>query len=335
MKGLKYQLKNIQHDKMCILTFLLPIIVGIVISFISDSTFSTISQNTFGVVEDAVSQEFKDWLEGMGKVTMFKNEAELKSAVLEPSTQMIGVFQKGGGLKTILAGDELELNRIIADSLPVLFENRKAVSDIKITVMQKAGKNDGLKRLLIVITMVTAMFMGCTFNAMNMISEKEDGITFIKDVMPITDREYIVQKTLLGLLGGIISTAATALACVRIEYKYILPLLAVIILATFIAALIGMFIGRYSGGLMVGIVYIKVIMILFIAPPILFYLTVSKGGILHTMSYILPSSAAFYSMMDLIGGEAHSIGKNLLILLGHCIIWTVVFQKLNKRNGYE
>lgn len=67
-----------------------------------------------------------------------------------------------------------------------------------------------MKSLLIVITLVTAMFMGCTFNSMNMIGEKEDGVSLVNQILPMDARTYIFQKLALGCIGGIASTLATA-----------------------------------------------------------------------------------------------------------------------------
>ena len=57
MKGLKYQLKNIQKDKMCILTFLLPIMIGIAIHLLSGVSFQTMSETSFGILKNDLSKE--------------------------------------------------------------------------------------------------------------------------------------------------------------------------------------------------------------------------------------------------------------------------------------
>ncbi len=52
------------------------------------------------------------------------------------------------------------------------------------------------------------------------------------------------------------------------------------VLLAFVSALIGLFVGRISDGLMVGIVYIKIVMIVFMAVPILYYLAGTGSKIL-------------------------------------------------------
>ena len=98
-----------------------------------------------------------------------------------------------------------------------------------------------------------------------------------------------------------------------------------IALSAFIAALAGLFIGHFSNGLMAGIVYIKIVMILFLAPPVLFYLAVPMGTITHALSYLLPSSATFYGLMDLLTGKMQDIWINITVLSAHCLVWLLLF----------
>lgn len=160
---------------------------------------------------------------------------------------------------------------------------------------------------------------------MSIISEKEDGIAFINEVLPMAKWEYMFQKITLGFLGGILSAIITALVCMKITVSGILPLLLMIALSAFIAALAGLFIGHFSNGLMAGIVYIKIVMILFLAPPVLFYLAVPMGTITHALSYLLPSSATFYGLMDLLTGKMQDIWINITVLSAHCLVWLLLF----------
>lgn len=325
MKGLKYQLKNIRRDKLCLLSFLLPIIVGLAISMLSGASFSSISETAFYALENDLSDDTIRWLKENGSVTTFPDMVSLKSAVNNPSTQGIGVLQDGTGIKTLLSGDELQINTVIGNTLPDLYAKRDNVALSSTVITPAENSSDGLISLLIVITMVTAMFMGCTFNAMSIISEKEDGISFINEVLPMTKREYIIQKIALGFMGGVLSTILTALVCMKITVSQAIPLLLLIVLSAFVATLVGLFIGYFSNGLMVGIVYIKVVMILFLAPPILFYLAVPSDSLLYALSYLFPSSATFYGLMDALNGQSNKVGLNIIILFAHCLVWLFLY----------
>lgn len=332
MEGLKYQLKSIRRDKMCILTFLLPVIVGIAINLLSGASFQSMGETAFGVLENSISSDTVEWLRSNGTVTQYKTSGELLEAVNDPSTQMIGVLQAGNAIQTFLSGDELEVNQKIADTLPQIYENRKGRLSFDKTVIPVKKENEGVKSLFIVLTLVTAMFMGCTFNAMNIISEKEDGIELINQVLPMTTKSYVVQKTLLGFLGGTVSTIITALICMRIELAQVLPFLLIVLLSAYISALAGLFIGYFSNGLMVGIVYIKIVMILFLAPPIFFYLVVPDNSIIFKFSYLLPSSATFYGVMDLLNGQFDRLWPAFAVLFVHAVLWSAIYKRIRKRN---
>lgn len=317
-------MKTLRRDKLCILTFLLPIFFGLAVQLMGDFNFSSAAEPCFGVIREDLSAETLSWLMENGSVEIYDSRAELEAAVLEPSTQTAGVLSNGSGIKTFRSGDELQMYAAIADALPVLYAQRETAARCSRSILPASGGNDILKPLLIVITMVTAMFMGCTFNAMNILGEKEDGIVWINEILPMTGAQYIKQKIAAGFLGGVSSSVITAFICMRPSAGQMLPLLLLIILSAFIAALAGLFIAKFSNGLMVGIVYIKIVMILFLAPPILFYLLVPAGSMLHGLTYIFPSSAVFYGLMELLDGKTDLV-KNLAALTIHGAVWPAVY----------
>lgn len=324
MKGLKYQLKNICRDKVCIMTFLLPVIVGIAVHLLSGVGFQAVNETLFGILKNDFSSETIGWLEENGRVNQYETREDLWDAVHNPSTQMIAVLKTDDGIKTLLSGNELEIYKVIAGTLPQLYENRVEKTQYKRTVIPAPNDQAGLLSLLTVIILVTAMFMGCTFNAMNIISEKEDGIALVNRVLPMSARSYIIQKVLLGFAGSVLSTFLAAFICIRIRAVQVLPFMIFIVLSAYISAIAGLFIGGLSEGLMTGIIYIKIIMIMFLAPPIFFYLTVPAGSIWFGLSYLLPSAATFYGLMDLLNGQPKTIWINILTLLVHAAFWSIV-----------
>ena len=147
----------------------------------------------------------------------------------------------------------------------------------------------------------------------------------------MTAKTYMMQKILSGFIGGVLSTILTALICMQLTLSQVVPLILIITLSAFISALTGLYIGQFSEGLMIGIVYIKVVMILFLAPPIFFYLMVPDNSMLFQLSYLLPSSAAFYGLIDLANGSAATAGKDMVILAVHCVVWFLLYLLLSKR----
>ncbi len=246
MKGLFYQLKSVWKDKLCIMSFLLPSIVALALNFIGGIDLSSVSEFHFGVLEGDLSVQTISWLERYGSVTIYKTQEELTNAVNEPSTYMIGVKSDGGNIQTMVSGDELDLFRQTADTLPALYEGRESAGQISITVLERPDMMAGLQNIFIAITLIVAMFMGCTFNAVNIISEKEDGIDLVNQVLPMTQSGYVIQKISVGFIGGSLSAILTVCCYFRIPVKNILLMLVLIILSAFIAALAGLITGKFS-----------------------------------------------------------------------------------------
>ena len=80
-------------------------------------------------------------------------------------------------------------------------------------------------------------------------------------------------------------------------------------------------------------VCIKIIMILCLAPPIIFYLTVSTDSAVYPLSYLFPSSAAFYGLMELLSGQMENLGLYLVILSIHAVLLTCLYFFIVTRKG--
>ena len=121
MKGLMYQLKSVRKDKFCIMSFLLPIVVAVALQFIGSIDLSSLGEFHFGVIEQDANSEVTTWLERYGTVTVYSGREELAAAVNEPSTNLIGVEMDGNSIRTVISGDELEMFRQTANTLPMKY----------------------------------------------------------------------------------------------------------------------------------------------------------------------------------------------------------------------
>ncbi|KMZ54860.1 ABC transporter permease [Dorea sp. D27] len=325
MKGLRYQLKSVLRDKFCLMTFLLPIVVAAALNFVGTIDFTTLGELHFGVLQGGLPTQTVSWLERYGPVTVYQTMEELTEAVIEPSTNLIGVKADGSGIKTMLSGDELDIFRQTADTLPDLYEQRQAAGQTEVHILERPDVMAGFQDMFIAVTLIVAMFMGCTFNAMNMISEKEDGVACINEILPMSHSRYILQKLSVGFICGCLSSVITVCICFRLTLKNAALMLVLIVLSAFVAALIGLFIGRTSSGLMVGVVYIKIVMIFFMAVPILRFLVGIRQPLLSAVFYLVPSQATFEGIMDVSTGSGAVVVKDIFILLAHCIGWFLLY----------
>ncbi len=325
MIGLRYQLKSVLHDKFCVMTFLLPIVVAAALNFVGAIDFSALGELHFGVLKGDLPAQTITWLKRYGSVTAYPTAEELADKIKEPSTNLIGVKADGGSIKTILSGDELDIFRQTADTLPDLYEQRNTAGQTKVHVLERPNVMAGFQDMFIAVTLIVAMFMGCTFNAMNMISEKEDGVAFINEILPMTKSQYIMQKLFVGFICGCLSSILTVCICFRLSLQNVALMLVLIVLSAFVAALTGVFIGRASSGLMVGVGYIKIVMLLFIAVPILSFLLEISQPLLSTVCYLVPSQATFEGIMALSAGSGTAAVKDIFILAVHCLLWFLLY----------
>ena len=169
MKGLKYQLKSVLRDKFCLMTFLLPILVAVALNFMGSIDMSSLGELHFGVLENDLPPQTITWLERYGPVTAYGTQAELAAAIKEPSTNVIGVRVDGDSLKTAIAGDELDIFRQAAATLPALYERRETAAQVEVQVLERSDILENFQGIFIPAVLIVAMFMGCTFNAIHAI----------------------------------------------------------------------------------------------------------------------------------------------------------------------
>ena len=204
--------------------------------------------------------------------------------------------------------------------------------------MERPDILESFQDIFIPAVLIVAMFMGCTFNAMNIISEKEDGVAFVNEILPMTPCQYILQKVVVGFLFGSLSSIITACICFQLSWNHWGLMLALILLSSFVAALIGLFTGKLSEGLMIGVVYIKIIMLVFIAVPILCAL-IGVSGLSAVLCNLVPSQPAFDGIMALSAGNTGAAIKDAGILSIHCVVWpalyVLIFTQRKKQGGYS
>ena len=136
MRSLKYQLKSVWKDKFCLMSFLLPILAAAALNLMGSIDLSSLGQLHFGVLEEDLPGQTVAWLERYGPVTYCKTPTELINLVNDPSTNVIGVKADGTTIKTMIAGDELEVFRQAAATLPALFEQQADARQTKVLVLE-------------------------------------------------------------------------------------------------------------------------------------------------------------------------------------------------------
>ena len=124
MRGLCFQLKSNWRDKFCLMTFFLPVVAALALRLAGNIDLSSLGELHFGILEEELPQEAVLWLEQYGSVTACETKEEWASLINEPSTSVIGVRAAGQGIRTAISGDELEVFKEAANTLPALYAGR-------------------------------------------------------------------------------------------------------------------------------------------------------------------------------------------------------------------
>lgn len=331
MGGIIYQLKSVRKDKMCIMSFFLPVVLAILLTAMGGVDLSSLEEANFAICRQDFLPEDIEWLNKYGVVHIYETEEGLIGAVNDPATNILGVQKTGNHIKVLISGDELELFKEIASSLPVIYETRGDNNNLDIEVLPQPNFIENYKYVFIAVILIIAMFMGCVFNAMNMVSEKEEGVIFINEILPMTKKRYIIQKIIIGFIFGCLSSILTVCFSLRLSLKYILPMLLLIVLSAFISALVGMLIGEWADGILVGITYVKIAMIIFISVPLISYLLRLGETTLGKLCYLVPSTATFEGVMGMVNENTAEVGKSITIMILSSVIWLVLFLIAEKK----
>lgn len=333
MKRYIILIKSIFRDKMSLLSFVLPIILSILVNIFLSTDLNFVTNVKFALFSDISNEsnlgDVSKKLEQYGEVVRCNTEEELVDKVKNVKDEIIGIkVENAGQIITVLAGDETTFSKSLAKRLPQMLRNPNLKEYSKQHIENVVVK---FKLVFIALVMIIATFIGCTFTAMNVISEKEAGINNINEIIPQTMTQCIFDKILIGYVISAILAVISLVICIGINnlIVYLLPL---ILFGTYISSIIGLLIGIYSENLMIGITYIKMIMIFFIAVPLLFYLYFSTDKVLANVLNIIPSYTFFLGLIEGLEGIAVEV-KKYLILFVSCIVLTAwCFAKLKKES---
>lgn len=269
MCGFWYQVKLTMKDKMSMITFFLPLVMALAVNLLNNGSFSEVGQTRFAVLTNATSAEIIPMLKRYGVVTSCDTREELNAVVINPNDDTIGVVPTHDGLEILLAGDEMSWAAAVASHLEGMLRGEDLA--VEMTVLPQQNVMGELRNPFIALVLVSALFLGLTFNTVNLVAEKEDGVVFINDVLPLTPQAYLIQKIAIGFLGSLVLTVLSSLILFDrlIQLVQLLPL---VIFGGFVASVAGLIIGRVAENLMVSIVYTKIVMIIFMAVPMGAYL---------------------------------------------------------------
>ena len=137
MIGLRYQLKSIKKDKMCIISFFLPVVMAILINFMGTIDISSLGEIRFGIVKDTLPVQTEQWLKKYGMVSVYDTKMHLIREIKDIKTDTIGVVRDGKGIKTVLYGNEINAIKNVGKTLPEMFRLKGDLKDVEVTILPK------------------------------------------------------------------------------------------------------------------------------------------------------------------------------------------------------
>lgn len=311
---LKLQLKNSLRDKIIVLSICLPVVVALVLKFYVPSVI--VLEPQLAVVEGNLAGEQLEQLRELAQIEQYPTVADLKARVLNNTDEVIGVVYDNESSKYnfFLEGNETTLtHKLTAVMASVLSGN--ASSDPAESEILTAN-HDQMISLIIAITMMMALYLGSTFIIFTMVSEKEEGIAVLNQIMPISPTQYAVQKIILGFLGTVVITFVIGFMLFSSgKLVYLLPFLTI---AAGYVSIIGLVVGSLAPDLVVAIITTKVVLLVLIFVPIIAFIMPPNLEHIKAFFNLIPSYPIFDGIIAISNGSNLTrILPNILIMVAH------------------
>lgn len=286
---LRLQLKNILRDKFVQISILLPIVLAIVLKL---CTPNLIIEPRVAILKDNLSPATINQLADVAIVEQYFHISELRNRILENKNEIIGLVfdDRTGHFKVMLQGNETIRVKTTAQIIAKLINGRITTDKTETEIL--INDNNDLYNFLMTLNVLIALFMGCTFNAFNLVAEKEEGIININRILPIQHHKYIIQKTILGFIGSVVVAVVTITIAFGsgINWWIVFPF---ILVSSFAVSILGLYLGLFSNGLLSIIVNTKVILLLFIFVPVIGFIMPADLKVMRTIFYLIPSFPMF------------------------------------------
>ncbi len=329
LKSLKIQFKVLSKDKMVWVSVLFPIILAICIRLFAGNI---VIEHSIGYVENELSSEQITVLNRFVDLKAFENQSDLESYVLDSSSDVIGVLfdNETHDYEFLLQGNELSIDRENLVPLYNYLKDSSFFDEIHLKAIVK--DEDFAMTLLITLTILMGLFLGSVFNAFNIVAEKEDRIDVINEILPMSIKTYIIQKSVIGFIASFLLSLITLLIVTGIEIP-IIPTVILLLMGSLLSSLVGLYLGYYSNEQMIAIIITKVVLLIFTFVPFIGFMVPQELEWVKRAFYIIPSYAVFNGLWALVEGQDIGIILiNSLIILLYSALGIWIYILINKGN---
>lgn len=328
MIALKLQFKNIMRDKFVLMSMLLPIILAIILK---SYTPNVAIEPQVAILKDNLSNDTIAIIERIAVVEKYSNIVQLESRILETKNEVIGVVFDSATdhFKYMIQGNETTRIKTDLQILASLVKGDIGLDEVETEILPH--DNNDMHCFLITVTVLMALYMGCAFNAFNIVAEKEEGITNINQILPMPINMYIFQKAILGFIGSVIVTTITVLIATH-DINWGLFLVFSVI-SSFSASIVGLYLGLISNDLISVIINTKVILLVFLFVPVIGFMMPTDLVIVKVLLYLVPSFPIFEGLWAILrDGDISRMLINTGIVGVHTVLAYLLYYLLSRKN---
>lgn len=329
MLRLLIQLKTVIRDKIALLSFSLPIITAIIVLVIGDNSIAGIDTHMFGVVTNNLDKSTIRAIDQLGVIHYFDNVEQLIHGINDPSNEVIGIMLHDDNLEVLVSGDETSRTTELAKN--IVFMLNRSKENVVTNKILAANEFSEFKDIIFAMIILMSLFIGSTFNVMNVISEKESGINRIYGTLPTNSQNYLIEKVIIGFLSSVIVSMLT-ITILMGDMMKVLIMLPLAIIVSLITSVIGLLLGIISDGFVIGISYIKLLMVAFMAIPIVEHMLI-KNNTVKMILNILPPVSTFNGIIAVFNDEYSLLFYSIMLLLLNCMFLLFIYKFLYRKGN--
>ncbi len=236
-----------------------------------------------------------EYFEKIAKVEVFDTREEVEARVLKTDSS-IGILGKEDEYEIIAQGNENGKVDEVAKILLTLYLRGSDINETKSEIYTFGEKMAPIKRsfassLLLMITMLTGMIISS-----GIIDDKTDNTINSVNVTPTKRMEYVIGKSVIGVVLLIFSSVASLLILGITDVNW-LQLFVVLMTTSLISMIIGFLMGLTSSDIIEAAASIKILMVPMMASILVEELTSPKW---HFTVYWSPFYWAYKSLKEII-----------------------------------
>ncbi len=259
------------RDFMALYIMVFPIIFALAINAFTPSINDT-TINLALIEGDSPAQA--EFYRQFAKVELFPDLGEVQRRV-EKRDNIIGIVPDGAGYYLLTQGDESEESVEYAKLLKSFYDLEIDIADANAEIIEFGRTVPPIKKMLTNLAVLLTATLGGMLIAFNIVEEKSDRTLKAIQVTTISRRQFIVGKSLIGILvpivGGILILLITGFGDVNIGQSLLL-----IFALSLLSMLIGFVEGIRNDDIMSAAAGVKLIFLPLIASVIAFELLAVK-----------------------------------------------------------